>query len=62
MNLQIVDVESEGHTCTELGTCLKTQVVRILLNTSNRYDTYDVREQRNRQKRKNSFSFPSSRM
>lgn len=43
MNLQTVDVESEGHICIELGTCLKIYMVKILLNTSNRYDTYEVR-------------------
>lgn len=35
MNLQIVDVESEGRICIELGTCLKIYMVKILLNTFN---------------------------
>lgn len=46
MNLQIVDAESEGHICIELGTCLKTHVVRMLLNMSNRYNTYEVRREK----------------
>lgn len=59
VNLQIVDVESEGCICIESGTCLKIYMVRIPLNTSNRYDTYEVRgaEKQAEEEQQPQFSF-----